>query len=164
MHRNLCRAYRLLERTLSRWVNKLRVFRLRLLGAQLGRGVRAYGRFTLIGDPRNLQIGDYTTINEGVHLNARGPLVIGSHVHLSSGVQIHTGEIDPQDPRRAHRAKPVTIADHAWIASGAIIVPGVHIGRGSIIGAMALVATDIEAQVLAVGIPARAKKRLPDAS
>jgi acetyltransferase-like isoleucine patch superfamily enzyme len=156
----LHKCYRFSERKVFGWINRLRVLRLRALGAHVGKNVRAFGRFTIIGDPRNLTLGDGCTLNEGLHLNARGKIWIGADVHLSAGVQIHTGELDTSDERRAHRAGAVTIEDGAWIASGAILVPGVTVGQGSVIGALALVADDIAAGVLAVGVPAKVKKHL----
>ena len=48
----------------------------------------------------------------------------------------------------------------AWVASGAIILPGVTIGEGAIVAAGAVVGRDVPAMTLVAGNPARAVQRL----
>lgn len=57
--------------------------------------------------------------------------------------------------------KPIRIEDDSWIGANAVILPGVTIGRGSTIGAGAIVSRDIPPYSVAVGIPARVVKKLP---
>lgn len=52
-------------------------------------------------------------------------------------------------------AKPIVIEDCVWIGANTIILPGVTIGRGSVIAAGSVVANDIPEMVLAGGIPAK---------
>ena len=52
-------------------------------------------------------------------------------------------------------ALPVTIEDGGWIGGGAIILPGVTIGKGSVIGAGSIVTKDIPPHSVAVGNPCR---------
>lgn len=52
-------------------------------------------------------------------------------------------------------AQPVKIEDGVWIGGGAIILPGVTIGRNAVIGAGAVVTKDIPANAVAVGSPAK---------
>ncbi len=51
-----------------------------------------------------------------------------------------------------------TVEDDCIIHTGAVLVGAVRIGTGSVIGANAVVTTDIPPRSLAVGIPARVKK------
>jgi len=51
--------------------------------------------------------------------------------------------------------EPVLIGDDVWIGIGAIILQGIRIGRGSIIGAGAVVTRDIPPYSIAMGTPAR---------
>lgn len=51
--------------------------------------------------------------------------------------------------------KKIVIHDYAWIATGAIILPGVTIGKGAVVGAGAVVARDVEAFTVVTGNPAR---------
>lgn len=50
---------------------------------------------------------------------------------------------------------PVFIGRNCWIGAGAILLPGVHIGDGTVIGAGSVVTKDIPANVVAVGNPCR---------
>ncbi len=49
---------------------------------------------------------------------------------------------------------PIIIEDDVWIGTGAIILKGVKIGRGSIIAAGALVIKNVEPYSIAGGVPA----------
>lgn len=50
---------------------------------------------------------------------------------------------------------PVHIEDHVWIGSNVVILPGVTIGKNSVIGAGSVVTRDIPPDVVAVGNPCR---------
>ena len=52
-------------------------------------------------------------------------------------------------------AKPITIADDVWIGGGAVLLPGITIGQGSVIAAGSVVTKDIPAGVVAGGNPCR---------
>lgn len=56
--------------------------------------------------------------------------------------------------------KPVSIGKNVWIASNATILPGVHIGNNSIIGACSVVTKDIPANVIAMGNPAKVVRKI----
>ena len=56
---------------------------------------------------------------------------------------------------------PVTIEDGAWIRLGAVIVPGVTIGRGSVVAAGAVVLKDVPPHTYVEGNPAQVIRRLP---
>ena len=47
------------------------------------------------------------------------------------------------------------IGKNCWIGAGALLMPGVHVGEGSVIGAGSVVTRDIPAGVVAVGNPCR---------
>jgi acetyltransferase-like isoleucine patch superfamily enzyme len=137
-----------------RVAGRLRLSLWRMEGARIAPGVRVFGRVTLIGDPRRLSIGPGSTLNEGVHLELRDRVRIGSDVHISSFVQIHTGELVPEVVPRIHRSAPILVEDHAWIAAGAVIGAGVRIGRGAVVGAGAVVVRDVPPGTFVAGVPA----------
>ena len=56
--------------------------------------------------------------------------------------------------------RSVSVQTGAWIGAGAIILPGVSIGRNSVIGAGAIVTKDIPPFSVAVGNPARVIKTI----
>lgn len=74
---------------------------------------------------------------------------IGARVTLGVGVVFTSGWPRPGAP---------VVEDNCIIHSGAVVVGAVRIGEGSVIGANAVVTTDIPPRSLAVGIPARVKK------
>ena len=52
-------------------------------------------------------------------------------------------------------AKPIVIEDNVWIGGGAILLPGVTIGRNAVVGAGAVVSRDVPANAVVAGNPAR---------
>ena len=54
----------------------------------------------------------------------------------------------------------VVIEDNVWIAEGAMIMPGVRIGKGSIIAANSVVTKDIPPYSVAAGTPAKIIKTM----
>ena len=56
------------------------------------------------------------------------------------------------------KPKPVIIEDDVWIGTKTILLPGVHIGKGAIIGAGSVVTKNIPPYTIAVGNPAVVKK------
>jgi len=107
-----------------------------------------------------LVIGDGTWIGEQCFLHAAGGISIGRDVGIGPGVRIITsahvedGIAVPIIHSRLEFA-PVVIGDDADIGVGAIILPGVTIGRGVQVGAGAVVTADLDAYSVAAGVPAR---------
>lgn len=103
-----------------------------------------------------IRIGDNCVINSHVMLDGRGDsLTIGNNVDVAPFVQIWTREHDPRSPTHAGQGGPVVIEDHAWIASGAIILPGITIGKGAVVGAGAVVTKNVASWTIVGGNPAR---------
>jgi maltose O-acetyltransferase len=110
------------------------------------------------GDLQLLTIGPESFIGRcNIQLHDR--VMIGSCVCINDGVLIFTASHDVADKRWSGTSGPVIIEDFAWIASSAILLPGVRIGRGAVVGAGAVVSRDVPARAVAVGNPA---KLLPD--
>nr|WP_242035357.1 hypothetical protein [Aphanizomenon flos-aquae] len=81
-------------------------------------------------------------------------ITIGSHVILSEGVTILTGNHELHTPDFAGKLLPIKIEDYAWIATKAIILQGVTIGRGAVVGAGAVVREDVPPLGIVIGNPA----------
>ena len=135
---------------------------LKIKGVDLGKNVKVFGKVILVGDPKNLKIGNNSYLNHGTILNCRNKIIIGNNVHISSYVQVHTAYLDKFT--REHRSLPISIEDNVWIASGSIISSGINIGKNSIIGAGSVVVKDIPSNVFAAGNPARIIKNLVENS
>jgi maltose O-acetyltransferase len=110
----------------------------------------AYGRNTYIGDAVFLNVSCTILDCNEVH--------IGHHVMIGPAVQIYTAAHDLQAKTRIQGwevAKPIVIEENVWIGGGAILLPGVSIGRNAVVGAGAVVTRNVPANTVVVGNPAR---------
>lgn len=103
--------------------------------------------------------------NSGIGLNCRvaGPLSIGDDVMMAPNVTIVTQNHKISDltvPMRLQTApkQKVTIKDDVWIGTNVIILPGVTIGKGSVIAGGAVVTKDVEDYAIVGGNPAKVIK------
>lgn len=128
--------------------------KLEAAGVQLG-PMAEIGELKLNGPGRNLFIGAECAIVGEVRIALHAPVRIGDRVVINDGVRILTGEHDVYDPAWRMTAAPIRIEDYAWVAEGAIILPGVRIGKGAVVGAGAVVTKDVPDFAIAVGNPAR---------
>jgi acetyltransferase-like isoleucine patch superfamily enzyme len=108
-------------------------------------------------------IGDGTWIGQQCFFHSAGGLIIGQNVGIGPGVKIITsshGEEGINIPILHSNLifKQVTIDDDADIGTGAIILPGVHIGKGAQVGAGAVVSKDVHPYHVVAGIPAKTIK------
>jgi acetyltransferase-like isoleucine patch superfamily enzyme len=108
----------------------------------------------------SMVIGDNTWIGQRAFLHSAGNLRVGCNVGIGPGVQIITSsheEAGSQIPILFSpiREAPVEIEDDCDIGVGAIILPGVRIGRATQIGAGAVVTQDIPPCSVAFGVPAK---------
>lgn len=110
-------------------------------------------------------IGDGTIINSNAHITAINSIRIGENVLFGKYVTVtdnshgHNDSLEELNTapliRPVYSKGPVVIENNVWIGDKAIILPGVTIGKGSIIGAGAVVTKDIQPYSIAVGNPAR---------
>jgi acetyltransferase-like isoleucine patch superfamily enzyme len=119
-------------------------------------GAQAYiqGRFD--GTTR---IGNHVWIGPQAYFDARH-LVLEDHVGWGPGAKVlgsvHTGiPIDRPIIETDLEIRPVHVEAQADIGTGAILLPGVRIGKGSIVGAGAVVTRDVPAYAIVAGVPAR---------
>lgn len=121
------------------------------------------------------EIGDCTFINFNITVQDDARVTIGNHCDFGPNVTIVT-PIHPMladeriaypdengTPRRLCRAKPVTVGDGCWIGANAIILPGVTVGKNSVVGAGSVVTRDVPPGVFAAGNPCRVIRELTDA-
>ncbi|MHA6667344.1 acyltransferase [Homoserinimonas sp. A447] len=111
---------------------------------------------------RLIEISFGAFVNEGVIFDGNDLVKIG-RAAIGPGTRFITSthEIGPADFRAGIlRTGPITVEDGAWIGAGAILLPGVNIGRGSIVAAGSVVTRDVPAHSLHGGIPARLLRQL----
>jgi maltose O-acetyltransferase len=131
----------------------LRHARLRLRGASLAELV-VIESCRVQGVMRNLSIGEGSFIGEDTQMMLHERITIGERVVINRGVTILTASHDVRDPRWRMLRQPVAIGDYAWIATGAMLLPGVKIGRGAVVGAGAVVRRDVPERAIVAGNPA----------
>ena len=120
------------------------------------------GHYTILkGYFRNkMTIGSGTWIGQQCFFHSAGGLSIGCNVGIAPGVKIITSghRIDDIQLPIVHNPieiVPVVISDDSDIGVGAIILPGVTIGKGVQVGAGAVVAQSVEDCAVVAGVPAR---------
>jgi acetyltransferase-like isoleucine patch superfamily enzyme len=106
------------------------------------------GRLLMLSIDENSFIGR-------AELSVHAPLSIGKCVCINDGVKILTASHDVSDPGWSSIAKAIVIEDYVWIATNAIILPGVTLGRGAVVGAGAVVTKDVPPLGIVAGNPAR---------
>jgi putative colanic acid biosynthesis acetyltransferase WcaF len=131
-----------------------RRFLLRLFGCKVGKG--ALIRPTVdITYPWKVSIGDYSWIGHNVSLYSLDEIHIGENVVISQESYLCTGNHDLRSRAFDMCTEPIFVAAEAWIAADVFIFPGVHIGRGTVVGARSTVHEDLPAMMVCTGNPAK---------
>lgn len=110
----------------------------------------------VVYSPENLSIGSQVDIGEFVVLRANGGMRIGDRVLIAAHATLTTRGHPILPPRFGHTVDaPIVIEDDVWVGAAAVVLPGVTIGRGSIVGAGAVVTRDVPADTIVGGVPSR---------
>lgn len=113
----------------------------------------------------NVKVGNNTVINHsGVFLDTN-EINIGKHALIGPKSGLY-GAIHPFDVEARNegieKAKTINIGDSAWLGGKVTVVPGVSIGKHSVIGAGSVVTKDIPDDVVAVGNPCRVIRKITE--
>lgn len=122
------------------------------LGVSVGRGSKIRVG-TRINAPSKVRIGNYCLIH-GV-IKARGGIVIGDRVEFVEDVFVSSQSHNVSSEWFESVYEPVVISDCCWVGPRAAILQGVCVGEGSVIGANAVVASDVGEWGVYVGVPAK---------
>jgi maltose O-acetyltransferase len=164
--------------------SRLRIMRLRALGADIGRHCTVH-KGMLPRNPWDLRMGDHVTLDPYVVLLSTGGrqaeprLIFGSGIYcnrftmfdacqrleVQDEVMIgphcyitdHDHGIEAGKPvwQQPMASTPTTICRGAWIGAGAMVLRGVTVGEGAIVAAGAIVTQDVEPGMIVAGVPAR---------
>lgn len=127
---------------------------LRIRGANVG-SLCAIETNRIYGKISSLSIGDNCYIGKDCHLSLHNDINIGNNVVINEGVRILTGSHRTDTSEWELKTRAVRIKDNAWVAVGAIILPGVEIGFGAVVGAGAVVRSSVPDRAIVCGNPAR---------
>lgn len=132
---------------------------------------RWWGRLILehMGDNTNIEHGAHFTPDVclgdgsgiGVDCEINGPVIIGKNVLMGPEVVVYTSNHrykDSSTPIVMQGFSPsekVVIGDDVWIGRRVMIMPGCHIGGGSVLAAGAVVTKDVPEYSIVGGVPAK---------
>lgn len=136
----------------------------------VGSGTELHGRVNFFGNRGILTVGKDCFIGENAVLWCALGIKIGDRCLLSHGVNVHdtdshplAAEIrarqicrnttDPQEPE--FLSERVVLEDDVWVGFNAILLKGVHLGKGCVVGAGSVVTRSFPSFSLLVGNPAR---------
>lgn len=122
-------------------------------------------RWVCIEGGQGVELGAYVHVARFAHLNiGGGELYVGDGVGIASGAKLISGTQDltalwlsaaaPAHLQRGVRGR-IWIGAGVLIGTGAIVLPGVHIGEDAVIGAGAVVTHDVPCSEIWAGNPAR---------
>lgn len=114
-----------------------------------------------VGPGASLDIGEECSINYGVSVGAMKSVRIGNRVRIGPYAMIIDTEFHGvYDRKTMPEPRPIVLEDDVWVGAKSSILPGVTIGRGSIIGVSSVVGADVPPFTVMVGVPARPVKKL----
>ena len=142
-----------------------------IIDALMRNGVELGGN-VMIGPYAVLVCAPMTNLGEGIKMGANsavgafsflgssGPITIGENVIMGQHVSFHpeNHNIERTDiPIRdqATTRVGIVVEDDVWVGANVTFLDGARVGRGSVIGAGAVVRGEIPAWSVAVGVPAR---------
>ena len=114
---------------------------------------------------KQIKIGNNCYIGFNFSCLNASSIVIGNNVLIASNVLITSLNhgVDPESEipymNQNLTSSPVEIGDNCWIGEKVVILPGVKIGKYSVIGAGSIVTKSIPDYSMAVGNPAKVIKK-----
>jgi len=116
-----------------------------------------HGRIRVRGR-RNVFVGKGCSINHSVTLLASSSIILGDYVVLSPYVQVLDAGLEMNAlihmSKRVHYSKPIIIGSNTWVATCAIILPGVELGKNCLVGAGSVVTKSFPDNSFIAGNPA----------
>jgi len=102
-----------------------------------------------------LSIGNNCRIN-GATISATFKITIGDNCRIAPDVYLMDGDFHAVEDRLSKgKSRPIIIEDNAWIATRAMVMKGVTIGKGAVVAAGAVVTKDVAPFTMVAGVPAK---------
>ena len=131
----------------------IKIWLLRLFGAQIGKGLVIKNNVT-IKFPWKLIIGDNVWLGENCWIDNLDYVTIGNNVCISQGALLITGNHDYTKVDFPYRNAPIVIEDGAWVGAKSVVAPGVTIKSHSILTLGTICIKDTEPYGIYQGNPA----------
>ncbi|RDI54443.1 sugar O-acetyltransferase [Nocardia mexicana] len=130
-----------------------------ILGRPLPAGVTIYPPFYTDHGLR-LDLAERVFVNQGCTFLDYAGIRLGKGVMIGPKATFITvgHPVDPEERRRFLTGAPIDVAENVWIGAGATILPGVSIGRDSVVAAGAVVSEDVPAKSLVAGPKAEVRR------
>lgn len=135
------------------WPGSLKVRLLRMFGAAIGQGLVLKTRVR-VKYPWRLRVGDHCWIGEDVWIDNLEDVAIGSHVCLSQGAMLLTGNHDYKRTDFPYRLGRIDLQDGVWIGARSIVCPGVTCGSHAILTVHSVATRDLDPWLIYTGNPA----------
>lgn len=134
--------------------------------AQLGNGTRIHPPFNSNWGGKHLYLGNNVYINFGLSMVDDANIYIDSNTMLGPNVSLITAGhmIAPQfrKNKRYQFILSIHIKENCWLGANVTVLPGVTIGKNSVIGAGSVVTKDIPDNIVAVGVPCKVLRPIND--
>ena len=117
----------------------------------------------IMNRPENMSIGSRVFIGKRVIFDAYGKIRIGDDCSIAADCKIISGNHNISDVntpinKQGYKIDDVHIEENVWLGFNVLIMPGVHIGSVSVIGAGAVVTKSFPKNSIIAGNPARLLK------
>lgn len=123
-------------------------------------------RFTVYAQPGGrIDIGDYTIVLPGARISSASSIRVGKNCMFATRSYVTDADWHDVYDRTAAPGSTaeVVLEDNVWVGDSAIVCKGVTVGENSVIGAGAVVASDVPPNCIVAGNPARVIKQLDPA-
>lgn len=140
------------------FTSRLRAYLYGLISFRSGKAPTVKGGCRVNG--YGLRIGHRVFINRSCYFDLSAPILLGDNVVVGHHTVFVTADHHIGAPGRragAVKAAPIVVEEGAWIGCQCVIMPGVTIGRGSVVAAGALVRENVPPNAMVAGVPARVK-------
>jgi tetrahydrodipicolinate N-acetyltransferase len=134
------------------------VVRIREGGSLHSHGVTSISRGArVVVDGGELHLGHASYLGSGTKVFCTTGITIGADCAISWDCQLIDSDFHAfvRDGAELPRSAPITIGDHVWIGTGAVVLKGVTIGDGAVVAAGAVVTRDVPAGAVVAGVPAK---------
>ncbi|MFT3662808.1 MAG: DapH/DapD/GlmU-related protein [Gordonia sp. (in: high G+C Gram-positive bacteria)] len=123
-----------------------------ILGRPLPDEVTIYPPF-FTDDGRNIEFGGRVFVNQNCTFLDGAGITLGHRVMIGPKATFVTGghPVDPADRKLYLTGAPIVLEENVWVGAGATILPGVTVGKDSVVAAGAVVADDVPPQTLVAG-------------